>query len=666
MNMTIPFDEDPDHAAVLAHTGSVMVTGGPGAAKSTLSVRKAQTWIAQGSDPRAITFLTYSNRTQAHIESIGLRLLPGQARPNVFNYHKLGRQIVQTFGHVVGLDVANGKRVRIVNTHAAQRLLKKSAGVAAEELNRGDDRAQTAGRWLELISEDDLAQLQIAISQTKANYVWPRQAMQDARTMRDIAQAMTYSAYQQLLKEDNGADFDDLIMLAVAILEQDAEACDYFHTQVQGGLLLDELQDNCLAQMMLVLMLVKGTNQVYAASDEWQAIYQFRHALGKGAHEWLADALPDVHRLTLRRNYRSSAAIVHFANALRNDAAHEQIAMRSPGLPVSLLRFGSEHDEARAVVAQIQAALAEGSVRPADCAVIARTNEQLTLIERVLIDERLPYRILGRGSFFERKEIKEVLAFINLSQDNGMTDSLSLQLVLNVPERGLTKTMLDKVKGDESEITLSLLLDLQRVQDHAGDEAHQAIVKLFDALNQLEQHKHLAPVDLIRFILDDGPIGYRQHLQRDRQQGEVRIQQVEHLVRFAQPFTNTKDFLAEIELLNGDDPFMSRQDDQIALLTMHAAKGLEFRAVFVVGLDEDEVRQQRHNPGEAQMRSELQLLNVAVTRATDMLGLTYVRQRKGHAVKPSRFLARLPRNAVVMSWPDWPMLTQPGGDLHGT
>ena len=664
--MTIPFDDDPDHAAVLAHTGNIMVTGGPGAAKSTLSVRKAQAWIAQGSDPRAITFLTYSNRTQAHIESIGLRLLPGQARPNVFNYHKLGRQVVQTFGHVVGLDVANGKRVRIVNTLASLRLIKKAARRAAEELHRGDDRAQVAGRWLELIAEDDLVQLQIAISQTKANCVWPQQAMSTAKTMRDIAQAMTYSVYQHLLKEDNAADFDDLVLLAVAILEQDAEARDYFRAFVQGGLLLDELQDNCLAQMMLVMLLTKGTAQVYAASDEWQAIYQFRHALGKGARDWLADSLPNAHHLTLRRNYRSNAAIVHFANALRNDSAHAQVATRPTGLPVSLLRFGSEYDEARAVVEQLQAALAEGVVRPADCAVIARTNDQLALIERVLIDERLPYRILGRGSFFEHKEIKEVLAYVILSQDSGMMDSISLQLVLNVPERGLTKSMLDRIKGDEPEITLALLMDLQRVQDNAGEQAHQAIVKLLDALNRLAQGNQAAPADLIRCILDDATIGYRQHLQQDRQHGEKRIRQVEQLVRFAQSFNTTSELLAEIEMLNGDDPFLSRQDDQIALLTMHAAKGLEFRAVFVVGLDEDEARQHRHTANEAQLQSELQLLNVAVTRATDMLGLTYVRQRQGSIVKPSRFFARLPRTAVVTAWPDWSMLAKLEGGLHGT
>lgn len=471
----------------------------------------------------------------------------------------------------------------------------------------------------------------------------------DRPMFREAEHAEVFAAYQRVLREAQAVDFGDLLCLPLKVLREHDDVRERLRSEFLH-ILVDEFQDTNLAQYEILKLLVGSERNLCVVGDDDQSIYSWRGARVENILDFRRD-FPDATVVTLRANYRSRAPILRAASRViafnRRRHPKDLDPARGDGGSVTLHTAFGEREEAQYVVRQVRARQAEG-IPLSRMAVFYRTHAQSRPFEDALRSLGIPYRVVGGIRFYQRKEIKDVLAYLRLIVNP--SDSVSLERIVNVPPRGLGPATLARVHEEATARGESLLMALARVGDRCGPATQKRIREFVETVSSLALlARDTDAVSVIRATLER--TGYLAYLKADETPvGIARVENVEELVAAARDFMATSgrtdlwSYLDRVSLLQPTDE--GDGVEALNLMTVHAAKGLEFDCVFLCGLEEGLLPHIGAVGNERAIEEERRLMYVAMTRAREALYLTWagtrIRMGMVQAMRPSRFLQELP------------------------
>ncbi len=465
---------------------------------------------------------------------------------------------------------------------------------------------------------------------------------------REQDHAEVFAAYQRTLREVHAVDFGDLLCLPLKLLREHDDVRERLRAEFLH-ILVDEFQDTNLAQYEVLKLLVGSERNLCVVGDDDQSIYSWRGARVENILEFRRD-FPDAAVVTLRSNYRSRAPILEAASRViafnRKRHPKDLRAARGDGNPVVLHAAFGEREEAMYVVREVRRRQAEG-IPLSRMAVFYRTHAQSRPFEDAMRSQRIPYRVVGGIKFYQRKEVKDILAYLRLIVNP--SDSVSLERILNVPPRGLGPATVAKAREEARDSGEPLLMALAHVGDRSGPALRERIREFVETVMALaEQAREADAVTVIQATLER--TGYLAYLKADETPvDQDRVENVQELVAAARDFmalsgqADLRSYLDRVSLLQPADE--GNGEDALNLMTIHAAKGLEFDCVFVCGVEEGLMPHVGSAGDSRAVEEERRLMYVAMTRARDALYLTWAgtRVRMGgvQAMSPSRFLREL-------------------------
>ncbi|MGB3300131.1 MAG: DNA helicase PcrA [Phormidesmis sp.] len=524
--------------------------------------------------------------------------------------------------------------------------------------------------------------VRFAISNAKNQGMTPDEYEEANPTFKGRAIAEVYRYYQKGLSANNALDFDDLIRMPVQLFRQNPQVLDYWHRRFRH-ILVDEYQDTNRTQYDLIQLLAtngKGNQSfddwnnrsVFVVGDADQSIYSFRAAdftILMGFQKEFGDGLADEETDTLvklEENYRSTSNILEVANHLieNNTERIDKVlrATRGEGDAIFCHRADNEAMEAEYVVGQIRALeIKNPELNWKDFAVLYRTNAQSRAMEEVLTRFSIPYKVVGGLRFYDRREIKDVLAYLRLAVNPA--DSVSLKRIINVPRRGIGKTTLDNLDKAAAELEVPLwdiIKDETSLKTLAGRASKRAIAFSRMVSSWQERAETVSPTEIVQEVLEN--TGYLEDLKNKGTEEDLnRIENIQELYSAVIQFEEENEdatlntFLASAAL-NSDNDRDNDENNQVTLMTLHASKGLEFPVVFLVGLEQGLFPSFRSLEDAAAIEEERRLCYVGITRAQDKLYLSHARERRtyGHMREvstPSIFLGELPRDYIMTTVP---------------
>jgi DNA helicase-2/ATP-dependent DNA helicase PcrA len=624
--------------AVVTTEGPLLVVAGAGSGKTrVLTYRVAHLINACGVKPNEILALTFTNKAAGEMRERLENLLGPVARTIwILTFHaacgRILRREVQRLGYRSNFTIYD---------QADQVRLTKQV---LEELEKDPKRFVPRG-------------IHAQISAAKNQLVTPAEYAERVASFYDQTVAETYDLYQRRLFASNAVDFDDLLMLTVQVLERFPEARERWQKAFRY-VLVDEYQDTNHAQYRLLQLLAEKHRNVCAVGDPDQSIYAFRGADIRNILEFERD-FGETKTVALEQNYRSTNTILQAANAViahnRERKPKNLWSELGEGEPVRALEVEDEHAEARFVAAEI-AALVEEGFSGSEVAVFYRTNAQSRVLEDVLVRQGIAYQVIGGPRFYERAEVKDVIGYLQ-AIDNPY-DAVSLQRIANRPRRGIGDASLARLQAHADAYGISLWEALGQAEE-AGISAAplRAVQQLHGLLQSLMAGALDMDVpDVLERVLERS--GYLDSLRAERTiEAQGRMENLQELVGVAQEYQHTapepslSGFLQEISLYSDQDAIRGEQS-LVTLMTLHNAKGLEFRAVFMIGMEEG-IFPHARSIEEQGLEEERRLAYVGMTRAQERLVLTHASARSLYGSRsynlPSRFLDELPETHVERS-----------------
>lgn len=479
-----------------------------------------------------------------------------------------------------------------------------------------------------------------------------------AGPVEQIAQQV-YSLYQKKLKSNNSLDFDDLIMKTIQLFEEVPEVLEFYQKKFRY-VHVDEYQDTNRAQYMLVKMLAAGYKNICVVGDSDQSIYRWRGADITNILNFEKD-YPNARTILLEQNYRSTKRILEAANkVISNNIGRKPKNLWTENDEGAMIRYytaDSEHSEAYYIVDEIQKAVDRGR-EYRDVAILYRTNAQSRVIEEVFVKSGIPYNIVGGTKFYDRKEIKDILAYLRLISNPD--DDLSLTRIINVPKRGIGAGTVEKIAAYAARQGISMYKAIQEV-DQIGLSARlsDAVVKFAHLITELEgMQEYLGVTELAEEVLTRTE--YREELRREGTlEARSRIENIEEFLSVTMEFERTNEdktlvaFLTDLALVADIDKLDETEEDRgnaVVMMTLHSAKGLEFPVVFLVGMEEGIFPHSRALLEEVEMEEERRLAYVGITRAEEELFLTRALMRTLYGQTkmnaPSRFIEEIPEHLI--------------------
>ncbi|WP_416674799.1 DNA helicase PcrA [Egbenema bharatensis] len=556
------------------------------------------------------------------------------------------------------------KNFSIVDESDAQSLVKD---IVVNQLNLDDKKFEPRS-------------IRYAISNAKNQGLSPEEVEREQPNYRGRVIANVYAEYQKGLASNNALDFDDLILIPVQLFRQNEQVLAYWHKRFRH-ILVDEYQDTNRTQYDLIRLLVTNGvdtlqfndwnyRSIFVVGDADQSIYSFRAAdftILMNFQQDFGDGLPDDDTRTmvkLEENYRSTANILQAANELieNNTERIDKIlrATRGEGETIYCHRADDETDEAYFVVHQIrQLELTDPKLNYGSFAILYRTNAQSRAFEEALVKYAVPYNVVGGLRFYDRKEVKDVLAYLRALANPD--DTISLKRIINTPRRGIGKATIDRLESAAKELNIPLwqiLSDETSVKTLAG-RSSKSVLSFAAMLQSWQERVEAMPASqIVQGILDDS--GYVADL---RQQGTDealdRLQNVQELYNAVLQFeeeneeSNLLMFLANASLASDLDNLDEQQQAKVSLMTLHSSKGLEFPIVFLVGLEQGLFPNYRSLEDPKAIEEERRLCYVGITRAQERLFLSYARERRLYGSRepasPSLFLGELPKDLLLGS-----------------
>jgi ATP-dependent DNA helicase Rep len=631
-------------AAVKIIDRPLLVLAGAGSGKTRVITEKIAYLVQQGTPARHIAAVTFTNKAAREMKSRVSKLLDDkQSRGlRVSTFHSLGLDILRAEHKTLGYKAA----ITLFDEQDRLTLLRNliSHGLKGCDIDEVDRYNQQIGQW-------------------KNAFVTPEQAVSQADAIT-FAAALLYDAYTRSLKAYNAVDFDDLILLPVLLFQQHAPALEKWQNRIRY-LLVDEYQDTNITQYQLVRLLAGNLGRFTVVGDDDQSIYAWRGA----QPENLSQLQKDYSRLQvikLEQNYRSSGRILKVANQLiaNNPHTFEKKLWSELGYgdPLRVLSHKSDQIEAKQVAAEIVHHRFKHGGSYSDYAILYRGNHQSRLFERELRENNVPYFISGNASFFSYAEIKDVLAYLRLMVNPG--DDAAFLRIINTPRREIGPTTLEKLGAYANDRHISLFdacseLGLQqRLSEKSIVRLHKFCEWINETARKIEQEDSFK---VIHQMLEQ--INYQQWLQENSKTpaaAERRMSNVFELIEWLQRIASNEqgedkslaDVIAKVMLLDILDRNQEQEaGDQVSLMTLHAAKGLEFPHVFLIGMEENLLPHQ-NSIDTGNIEEERRLAYVGITRAQKTLTFSYCTHRKRYGEisesEPSRFLNELP--AEDLEW----------------
>jgi len=615
--------------AVESTDGPLLILAGAGSGKTkTLTHRIAYLLTTGKSTPFNILAVTFTNKAAGEMRARVAELTGNRADNRAFmpfmgTFHSICVRILRVSGEAIGIA-----RNFIIWDEADRLAAVKQA---SKELRINDNKFPPR-------------LLASMISSAKNEMVTPEQFAQVSEGPLGQAATKVFKAYENLLVQSGALDFDDLIGRTVELLASEKATSEKWQKQFDY-VMIDEYQDTNSAQYRLVKLLTGLHSNIAVVGDDWQSIYSWRGADFRNILNFEKD-YPNATVIKLEQNYRSTKSILNAAHSVishnRNRSEKKLWTASGSGQPVQVVAVGNERDEAEAIARQIQNTV-EVPKGYSNFAVLYRTNAQSRALEEVFMRRGLPYRIIGGVRFYDRKEIKDIMAYLRLIYQP--EDLISFERIVNVPTRGLGIKSVATFNQWRDEHGYGLLEGLGRVNSSPGltPKAKASFISLYDLLISFRaMEDELTPGQLIDSLVRR--INYLDYLSDGTPQGEARIENVRELLGVASEHEapGLATFIEEVTLLTDADD-RNTKSDSVSLMTLHSSKGLEFPVVFICGLEETILPHSRALYDQSEMEEERRLMYVGMTRAREQLYLTYALQRtlyggRSHNI-PSRFLS---------------------------
>src|SRR3989338_4840819 len=610
--------------AVQYFAGPLLIMAGAGTGKTKTLTSKIAILIASGISPSRILAITFTNKAAQEMQHRVGRRVPYSGGMWIHPFHSLGARILRQHGRLIGV-----KPDFVIYDDDDQ---KKLLGLAMEELGFEAEKNK-ASMYLSVISraKDDLLDSQ--------SYLINAQAVNDPSRLKA---AQIYHRYQKKLSEAGALDFGDLILRTVELLNAKEEIRDYFQENFQY-ILVDEYQDTNHAQYVLVKTLAAKHRNLCVVGDPDQSVYGWRGADIRNIMEFEKD-FKDAFTVVLEENYRSTARILHAANELikhnKNRRPKNLWTKADHGEPPQVHEYANENDEARGITDQVKQLTARGGLTYNDIAVFYRTNAQSRSFEEACRRARVPYRLIGSGRFYDRKAVKDVLAYLKLLTNP--SDTISLLRVINNPARGVGKTALDRVMAHARQKEMPLydaLLSADQVPD-ITNTARRGIKEFLDLLEGVKSDLFSGTPTLMleKILTNSGYWKMTEDLaEKEPQESLARLGNLQELVNAVKEFEEhcikegaaptLHKYLEEVMLSSQVDK-LNTDTFALTLMTVHLAKGLEFPAVFLTGLEENLFPINAANSSEEDLEEERRLAYVGMTRARERLFLTWAGTRR--------------------------------------
>ena len=604
---------DKQKEAVLATDGPCLVIAGAGSGKTKVLTHKIAYDIESGIKPWNILAITFTNKAANEMKE-RIEKLIGDAAKDLWmgTFHSICVRILRRYIDRIGYKTD----FVIFDTSDQKTLIKECLKTLKVDDKIFTDRG--------VLSE---------ISNGKNEMLEPKAyGVKYAEDFRKKTIGEIYELYQRRLRENNAIDFDDIINFTIKILSENPDVLDYY-TEKFKYILVDEYQDTNKAQFTLVSLLASKYGNVTAVGDNDQGIYSFRGADISNILNFERD-FPGTRIIKLEQNYRCTGNILKAANAVikHNENKYDKKLWteNEEGHLPCIYCGEDEYDEGRYIVEQINHLKTEEYYKNSDFTILYRMNAQSRAIEDILMREGIPYKVIGGLKFYERKEIKDIIAYLRLIHNSA--DNLSLKRIINEPKRGIGKTSIEQIQEISDKTGNSMYEIIRNAQEYGLTRVFSNSRDFIEQIEYLKSKKdELKISDLIKETLNK--TGYTKALENENSvEAETRIENLEEFLTVAIEFEeesadNTLAEFLENITLSSDIDGMEDQDDLVTLMTLHSAKGLEFPVVFLVGMEEG-IFPGYKTIGEPQaLEEERRLFYVGITRAKQYLYLTCAKHR---------------------------------------
>jgi DNA helicase-2/ATP-dependent DNA helicase PcrA len=623
--------------AVTHPAGPLLVLAGAGSGKTrVLTYRIAYLIKNQAVNPRNIIAITFTNKAAQEMKERLQQLLPSVNDILVSTFHSACVRFLRFDIDKLGYN----RNFIIFDTQDSQALIKE----CLQALN---------------IDEKKFAPAAVLnyISRAKDRLLEPSKCLDNAKDIREKTMATLYELYQRRLKEHNALDFDDIIVKTVQLFKEFPAVLSYYQKRFLH-ILVDEYQDTNLAQYELVRMMAAKHRNLCVVGDDDQSIYAFRGADIRNILEFEQD-FPDATVIRLEQNYRSTKTILNAANdVIDNNFARKKKRLwtdNGEGEKINLVTLEDEGQEAYFIAQEINNRIFRDNLNYKDFAVLYRTNAQSRVLEEVMVRMRLPYKIIGGLRFYQRKEIKDILAYLRVIANP--SDDVSLLRIINVPKRGIGTTTVDRLKAaaeERNQSIFDIIMDGKGLSISSG-----TLNKLQAFLLMMQDFRDVADTmsvsELINYVLEQ--TGYMDKLiSENTNEALSRAENLREMIGAAMDFEQKmpdgtlEDFLTELALVSDVDD-LDEDSDAVVLMTLHNAKGLEFPIVFMAGMDEGIFPHSRSLLDEDQLEEERRLCYVGMTRAKKKLYMTRAWQRSLYGntsyYAASRFLNEISDEYII-------------------
>ena len=625
------------YEAVTNTEGPCLVIAGAGSGKTKVLTHKIAYLIKEKDvKPWNILSITFTNKAANEMKERIVNLV-GDVATDIWmgTFHSICVRILRRFIDRIGFDSS----FIIFDTSDQKTLVKnclKDLGIDDKLFNDRSVLSEISNAKNEMLTPESYA--------ARANGDFRKEKI-----------STVYELYQKRLKENNAIDFDDIINYTIEILQDNEDIREYYCDKFKY-ILVDEYQDTNKAQFMLVKILASKYKNITVVGDNDQGIYSFRGADISNILNFEKD-FPGTKIIKLEQNYRCTGNILKAANAVikNNEVKYkkELWTQNEEGNLPKVYQADNEYDEASYIVEQIEHLRREEYYKYKDFAVLYRMNTQSRAIEDILRRENIPYKIIGGLKFYERKEIKDLIAYLRLIQNHN--DNLSLRRIINEPKRGIGKTSLDKIELISNDTGESMYEIIKRADEFGLNRVFLNSREFVNTIEELSAKKDELPIsELIKQVLKKS--GYTKALQNENTiEAENRIENLDEFLTVAIEFeeeeveNGLREFLEGITLSSDIDE-LEESDDYVTLMTLHSAKGLEFPVVFLVGMEEGIFPGYKSISEPRELEEERRLCYVGITRAKEHLYLTCSKQRTIFGStsynQTSRFLKEIPEELL--------------------
>ena len=611
---------DTQLEAVKTTDGPILILAGPGSGKTRVITYKIAYLLEENkAKPWEILAITFTNKAAKEMKMRLENLIEEDIKSmQISTFHSFGLRIIKEKHEFFNLN----KNYTILDETDSISVIKK----IVKEMNL--DEKQYNAR-----------SIKHKISSAKNELIDSKKYKMYARTLIDENIAKVYEKYQEKLLRSSTVDFDDLLMLPIELFKKNKEALEHYQNKYKY-VFIDEYQDTNEAQYLLSKMISEKRNNICVVGDECQSIYSWRGANFKNILNFEKD-YENAKVILLEQNYRSTKRIIEAANSVikHNKEKKDKHLWtdNSEGAKIKYMRCYDEKDEVLNIINQIKHFKEEG-IPYKEMVVLYRTNAQSQSIERGFLENTIPYKVVGSYAYFNRKEIKDLVAYLRLI--NNKDDDVSLLRAINAPKRGIGAKTIEKLEAQANENNKSIFDSIE-----SGKEL--AFKNLILDIN--EKMKDKSFVEFIELVLDETGLRSEYELEKTVE-NEAKLENLEEFKSIAKNFEDynpgatLEEFLIEISLIS--DVKETKDDDEVVtLMTMHAVKGLEFDVVFVTGLEEGLFPHSNSMHDEAELEEERRIFYVAITRAKKVLYLTNARSRmlfgNVQCNQPSRFIEEI-------------------------